>query len=58
LYDEKESSELDLLKEHFEDLGRDEEGHNAVFMTWAISFDRMRRQDACGSILSLMSFFD
>lgn len=50
---------LDLLTEDFEDLEREEEGRNAVFWTWVISFDQIRREnEQAAALLSFISFFD
>jgi hypothetical protein len=45
LYTHSDSTSLKLLDEDFKDLGRDEEGPNAVFRTWNISFDQIRREN-------------
>jgi hypothetical protein len=59
LYYETPLAPVDLLGEDFEDLERDEEGTNAVFQTWAISFHQIRREnEQVAAMLSLMSFFD
>jgi hypothetical protein len=59
LYEETESAPLDLLNEDFNELGRDAQGKNAVFKTWVISFDQIRRENLrAAELLSLMSFYE
>lgn len=59
LYYETPLAHLDLPTEDFEDMEREEEERNAVFRTWVISFDQIRREnEQAAALLSLISFFD
>jgi tetratricopeptide (TPR) repeat protein len=49
----------DALRREFEDYTRERDFPNAVFQTWEISFDQMRKQEPrAAEMLSLMSMFD
>jgi tetratricopeptide (TPR) repeat protein len=49
----------DSLRREFEDYTRERGFPNAVFQTWEVSFDQMRKQEPrAAEMLSLMSMFD
>ena len=59
MYNESESSRMELLSQDFEELGRDSEAKNPIATTWAISFDQIRRSDMNAiNILSYMVCLD
>jgi tetratricopeptide (TPR) repeat protein len=48
-----------VLTEHAADLGRDDEVHNSVIVTWQTSFEQIREERrSAADLLSLMSFFN
>lgn len=48
-----------LLRSHYGDLRRDTRASNAVFVTWKMSFDRIREtRPSAADLLSLMSCFN
>src|SRR6202044_2741496 len=59
MYNESETSRIELLSEDFEDLARDPEAKNPVAVTWAISFDQVRQSDTlAANLLSFMACLD
>ncbi|KAI9828117.1 MAG: hypothetical protein M1832_003644 [Thelocarpon impressellum] len=54
-----EATPTDLLKEHFEDDGRDSDIPNAVTATWWISFEQIRQRcPRAAEMLAMMTFLD
>jgi tetratricopeptide (TPR) repeat protein len=59
LYDESNSSKIQLLSEGFEDDLRDEDSKNPIAATFATSFEQIKKSDPrAANILSIMSMFD
>lgn len=58
-YRESDSSKIKLLSQNFEDDERDLDMKNPVAVTWAISFEQIKRNDPqAAELLSFMSIFD
>ena len=58
-YRGSDSSKIKLLSQNFEDSERDPDIKNPVAVTWAISFEQIRRNDQqAARLLSLMSVLD
>ncbi|MCJ1271298.1 hypothetical protein MMC22_011198 [Lobaria immixta] len=58
-YRGSDSSKIKLLSQNFEDNDRDLESKNPVAVTWAISFEQIKRNNCrAAELLSLMSVFD
>ena len=56
MYRESDSTRIELLGQNFEDVERDPESRNPVAVTWAISFEQIRKNDPqAAELLSLMS---
>ena len=54
-----DSSKIKLLSQNFEDNERDLDSKNPVAVTWAISFEQIKKNDhRAAELLSLMSVFD
>jgi tetratricopeptide (TPR) repeat protein len=59
IYNESESSRIELLSEDFEDLARDPDTKNPVAATWEISFGQIRQSDILAAdLLSFMACLD
>ena len=59
LYNESETSRIELLSEDFEELARDSETINPIAATWIISFEQIRKADMLAAdLLSSMACLD
>ena len=59
LYNDSDETQMDLLSESFETLGRDSEVPNAVTTTFIVSINQIREQDSKAiDILCLVAFVD
>ena len=59
MYRGSDSAKMKLLSQNFEDVERDPESKNPVAVTWAISFEQIKRNDhRAAELLSLMSVLD
>ena len=59
MYRGSDSSKIKLLSQNFEDDERDPDSKNPVAVTWAISFDQIRKNNPLAAeLLSLMSVLD
>ena len=59
MYHGSDSSRIKLLSQDFEDIERHPDSKNPVAVTWAISFEQIRKNDhRAAELLSLMSVLD
>ncbi|KAK4466236.1 kinesin light chain [Cladorrhinum samala] len=59
LLDGSNESQVKLLNEEFETVGRDSESSRAVAKTWILSFEQIKSQNPlAGNLLSFLSLFD
>ena len=59
LYNESETSRIELLSEDFEELARDSEAINPIAATWVVSFEQIRKADILAAdLLSSMACLD